>query len=120
MNEHSPTKQQSSRKQSRDLDALSALSQLLDQQTIAIGEGNPILMTRLYEALSGVLSDAVEAGYAISEPQAGFSARIESLRGQIALNQRLLTNGMAVSDHFVRSLAGSDALTDNPLFSGVA
>lgn len=84
--------------------------------------GNLILANRLYETLSGVLAelpDALEMGRNLASP-ADFKLRLRTVRSQIAVNQRLLNNGMAISDHFVRSIAETDPSLANPLFSGVA
>jgi CHASE3 domain sensor protein len=113
---------QSARMQEAGL--LTLLSDSLAQQKNAILSGNASLLNHLFESLSGMAAELEEAGEAAAssrqEASAAVRSQIDAIREQIAINQKLLSNGMAVTDHFVRSVAEFDPAIANPLFSGVA
>ena len=102
---------------------LAVFIELLRAQRTAIIKRDAAELDRLFDKLSDVAVAFREvAGEGPAEP--GAVAQIVEMtavaKSQIGINRKLFSNGMAVGEHFVRSIAAAAQSPENLLFTGVA
>ncbi len=98
---------------------LSALSVLLDKQREALTSADVTALNRLFTQMSDLMIE-LESDESARYVSVEAVALARAAREQVRLNQVLVMNGLAITDHFAAAVAEASGPHTSGLFSGVA
>lgn len=102
---------------------LGVLIELLRAQRAAIIKRDAAELDRLFDKLSDVavaFGEVADSGPTEPDAVAQIVQMTAVAKSEIGINRKLFSNGMAVGEHFVRSIAAAAQSPENLLFTGVA